>query len=261
LRIKWLHFFSKKNTRHEARKETIFCPKKFQSTPSIRPKKIPTVPNLLRTIFWPKPSTFVPSKAPIQFTKHHRNMARLPKIFVTLALVVGSISVALAQMERTIYQTFEVDSAQTITLDLVGFTHVQIEAWAGNTVLTEVNIQLWDASNDILNYFVEQGRYKFGFEKKGDVATVTTEVRERKVIRTRNGPVDGCLELSSVKIFVPDNYDWTPTIEADSDGAVVEQAPGLLKWRSGVSGNAAEESFADRNKHKLVKTLTKKPAE
>jgi hypothetical protein len=164
-----------------------------------------------------------------------------------------------AQIERTIYQTFEIDSAQTVHLDLVGFTDVQIEAWAGNTVLTEVQVRLWNASTEILNYFVKEGRYKFEFEKKDSTASVTTQVRQRDIIKTKSSGPAGCLELSAVKIFVPDNYIWTKDLEGDSDGTVLEYREGLLIWKSG--NNAADESFEDRNKHKLQKTLTIKPAE
>lgn len=163
-----------------------------------------------------------------------------------------------AQMERTIYQTFEIDSAQQVVLDLVGFTEVEIKAWAGNTILSEVNIQLWNASPDILNYFVENGRYKFTFEKKGENATVSTEVRQRKVIKTKLSGPDGCQEITTLRLFVPDNYQWSDKLEGDSDGTILESRDGFLSWRSGFSNNAGEETFEERNKHKLLKTLLKK---
>ena len=172
-----------------------------------------------------------------------------------LATFLFSAEKVNAQMERTIYQTFEIDSAATVTLDLVGFTEVEVKAWAGNTILTEVNIQLWEASPDILNYFVENGRYKFGFEKKDDKVSINTQVRERKVIKTKLSGPGGCQEIATLRIFVPDNYQWSDQLEGDSDGTILESRDGYLSWRSGYSGNSSDESFEERNKHKILKTL------
>jgi hypothetical protein len=185
----------------------------------------------------------------------------MKKIIMGAMLLLGVLTVTVAQNKRTIYQTFETDSAKTILLDLVGFTDIEIIGWAGNTVLTEVTVQLWDASPTILDHFVDLGRYKFEFKRDGETASITTQTRERKVIKTKISGPNGCLELSAVKIFVPDNYDWTAELEGESDGTVTESKPGLLKWRSGFAGNAEEESREDRNKHKLQKTLTIKPSE
>jgi hypothetical protein len=175
-----------------------------------------------------------------------------------LALFLLPAGTLDAQMERTVYQAFEIDSAATITLDLVGFTEVEIKAWAGNTILSEANIQLWEASPEILNYFVENGRYKFGFEKKGDDVSITTQVRERKVIKTKLSGPSGCQEISTLRLFVPENYQWTDQLEGDSDGSILESKDGYLLWRSGYTGSSGEESFEERNKHKILKTLQKK---
>lgn len=181
------------------------------------------------------------------------------KLFFAVAVGLLLVSTHLhAQMERTIYQTFEIDSAGVIKLDLVGFTEVEVKAWAGNTILTEVNIQLWEASPDILNYFVEKGRYLFGFEKTGDQVAITTQVRERKVIKTKLSGPGGCQEITTLRIFVPENYSWSEQLEGDSDGTILESRDGFLSWRSGYSGNSGDESFEERNKHKLLKTLFRK---
>jgi hypothetical protein len=125
-------------------------------------------------------------------------------------------------------------------------------------VLTEVTVQIWNASPEIVNYFVEQGRYKFGFEKRQDAVSITTQVRERRVIRTKLSGPKGCPEIAKVKIFVPDNYYWSPLPEGDSDGTVKTNTPSMLRWESGYNGNSADESVEDRNKHKLLKTLLKR---
>lgn len=116
---------------------------------------------------------------------------------------------AFAQMERTVYQVFEVDSAQTVTLDIVGFTYPELHVWAGNSILTEANIQIWDASPEIVNFLIEQGRYAFEQEKEGDLLRVFTKIRKREDIKLP-GMHSKCVEQTTVKVFVPDIYDWDP---------------------------------------------------
>lgn len=116
---------------------------------------------------------------------------------------------ASAQMERTVYQVFEVDSIQTVTLDIVGFTYPELHVWAGNSILTEANIQVWDASPEIVNYLIEQGRYSFESEKQNDLLRIFTKVRKREDIKLP-GMKSKCVEQTTVKIFVPDIYEWDP---------------------------------------------------
>lgn len=116
---------------------------------------------------------------------------------------------ASAQMERTVYQVFEVDSIQTVTLDIVGFTYPELHVWAGNSIMTEANIQVWDASPEIVNYLIEQGRYAFDSEKTTDALRVFTKVRKREDIKLP-GMLKKCVEQTTIKVFVPDIYEWNP---------------------------------------------------
>lgn len=129
-----------------------------------------------------------------------------------LFLFFGALSVAFpasAQMERTVYQVFEVDSAQTVTLDIVGFTYPELHVWAGNNILTEANIQVWDATPEIVNYLIDQGRYAFETEKSGDTLRIYTKVRKREDIKLP-GMHSKCVEQTTVKVFIPDIYEWDP---------------------------------------------------
>lgn len=108
-------------------------------------------------------------------------------------------------MERTVYQVFEVDSAiTTITVDVIGFAEVQVSSWAGSSVLTEANIQVWNASPEIVKFLIDEGRYAFLTENKSNIQEITSKVRERKPIKTRAGE---CTEIATVKIFVPDTFE------------------------------------------------------
>lgn len=117
---------------------------------------------------------------------------------------------ASAQMERTVYQVFEVDSVQTVTLDIVGFTYPELHVWAGNSILTEANIQVWDASLEVVNELIKAGRYAFDSEKSGDLLRIFTKVRKREDFKLP-GMKTKCVEQTTIKVFIPDIYEWDPT--------------------------------------------------
>lgn len=130
------------------------------------------------------------------------------RCFALLLFILSSVRLS-AQMERTVYQVFEVDSIQTVILDIVGFTYPELHVWAGNNILTEANIQVWEASPEIVNYLIDQGRYAFDFEKKEDVLRVFTKIRKREDIKLP-GMKTKCVEQTTVKVFIPDIYEWDP---------------------------------------------------
>jgi hypothetical protein len=112
---------------------------------------------------------------------------------------------AQAQMERTMYQVFEVDSFKFISLDLADI--YDIEVWGGSSILIETNIQISHASPEILDFLIKEGRY----DVKADTVSPTelllaTKIRNRKPIKT---PAGECTELPAAKIFVPDVFIWT----------------------------------------------------
>ena len=121
--------------------------------------------------------------------------------FVAVAAFLSCTLSALAQMERTVYQSFEIDSVQTITLDIVG--DYEINVWAGNSILTETNIQIWKASPQLLDYFIEEGRYEIVAVTTPSSATLSSKHPTRKPIKTKT---DECTEIVTLKIFVPDNF-------------------------------------------------------
>ncbi|MCC6460990.1 MAG: hypothetical protein IT260_11000 [Saprospiraceae bacterium] len=114
-----------------------------------------------------------------------------------------------AQMERTVYQVFEVDSIQNISLDIVGFTYPELHVWAGNSIMTEANIQVWEAAPEVVNELIKQGRYAFESEKTGDLLRVFTKVRKREDFKLP-GMKTKCVEQTTVKVFIPDIYEWDP---------------------------------------------------
>ncbi|MBP6812040.1 MAG: hypothetical protein KA138_11000 [Saprospiraceae bacterium] len=127
------------------------------------------------------------------------------RLITILFLVIGNNAVN-AQMERTMYQVFEVDSAKTIALDIVGI--YEVHTWAGSSVLVETNIQIWDASREILGFLIKDGRYDVSMDSSaGPTPTelkIFTKIKERKPIKRLDG--QKCLEIATAKIFIPDTF-------------------------------------------------------
>ena len=109
-------------------------------------------------------------------------------------------------MERTTYQTFEVDSARVINLDIMG--EYEIKTWAGSNLLVETNVQIWDANKEILNFLIREGRYDLATDSTADPhpreIRISTRYTERKPVKKKDG--GKCLEIAVTRIFIPDTY-------------------------------------------------------
>jgi len=84
----------------------------------------------------------------------------------------------------------------------------QVEYWSGNTILVETNVRLDNASQVILDYFIQTERYKV--VTKIYPATVVFKMKDmiRKAIQTRNG---ACAENILLRIFVPEGIEVSST--------------------------------------------------
>lgn len=112
---------------------------------------------------------------------------------------------ASAQMTRTMYQVFEIDSVKRVTLDLAGL--YELHTWAGNSMMIENNIEISHASPEILDFLIKEGRYDVVSDTISPTEwRIYTKIRDRKPIKT---PAGECTEIATVKIFVPDTYLWS----------------------------------------------------
>lgn len=130
---------------------------------------------------------------------------RLPQ-FLSLCFCLVCGFQAQAQMERTMYQVFEVDSAQTVHFEVAG--EYEILEWAGNSILVETNVQIWDASREILADLIKLGRYDLATDSTAGPnpkqIRIFTKHLNRKSIKRLDG--QKCLEIAVTKIFVPDTF-------------------------------------------------------
>lgn len=131
------------------------------------------------------------------------------KPFHILLLLLGLClsTPAHAQMVRTLYQLFEVDSVQTIQLEISDI--YEINTWAGNSVLIETTIKLGNGSPEILDFLIKKGRYDVAIDSsmKESIRLYTKMPdRDKNKLKTPAGEVT---EIPEAKIFVPDTFIWT----------------------------------------------------
>ena len=120
-------------------------------------------------------------------------------------LALLSATLAHAQMQRTMYQVFEVDSVKTAQLDILDI--YELHHWAGNSILVETNVQISNASPEILDHLIKNGRYDVTMDTvaPGQVK-IYTKLKDRKMVKT---PAGECTELPMAKIFIPDTFLWS----------------------------------------------------
>lgn len=125
----------------------------------------------------------------------------MKKVFAIAALLL-SVNSTYAQLQKTIHKTFPLDSAETVELDLYGDDYV-IETWAGDNILTETKIKLYNASKNILNFFLERGRYEIQGKMEESILILTSKNKNRPPIKNKDLE---CHEVISLRIFMPDTF-------------------------------------------------------
>ncbi len=106
-----------------------------------------------------------------------------------------------AQLQKILHQSFDIEEVTSISLDLYG--EYELEKWAGNTILTETHIQLYDASPNIMDFYVKQGRYDMEGTLDGEHFKMISKDKVRKTLKTKEGE---CFEFIKLRIFIPEDF-------------------------------------------------------
>ncbi|MCF8282889.1 MAG: hypothetical protein K9J45_21020 [Bacteroidales bacterium] len=136
-------------------------------------------------------------------------------------LLVGSILFlalsAFGQLEKTIHQTFDLASKANVELDLYG--EYTLIPWAGNNILVETKIQLFNSSASILKHFIEKDqRYLIEADTSSNgLLKLYSHDMKRSSLRTKTGAES--TEVVETRIFIPENF-----IIRDDKNLVLEAA-------------------------------------
>ncbi len=128
-------------------------------------------------------------------------------------------SASYGQLEKTIHQTFDVNEKATVQLDLYG--EYTLVPWAGNNILVETKIQLYNSSASILKHFIEKDqRYLIEADTSASHSLkLFSHDKKRSTLRTKSGAES--TEIVETRIFVPENYairdDKTLVLEASKN--------------------------------------------
>lgn len=124
--------------------------------------------------------------------------------FIKLFFVLVTISFGttlFGQLKETVHQTFEIEDAQSINLDLAG--DYEIVKWAGNTLMSKTYIELSDARPSILNFYLKDGRYELEGTTSGESFSLVAKDKTRRPIKYKDL---NCYEYTNVVIYVPDDF-------------------------------------------------------
>lgn len=127
----------------------------------------------------------------------------MKKLIIVCLCVALSAATGFGQVRKTMHQVIEVDSATVIAFDLYGDKN-RLVGWAGDNLLIETRIVLYECSEAIFEHFFKAGRYDIETAKEGGELRLKSKDSERRAIKTRTGE---CFEVHDVKIFVPDAFE------------------------------------------------------
>jgi hypothetical protein len=137
------------------------------------------------------------------FEKPHMRIA-FPLVFLLLAAHSG-----LAQLKKTLHQTFELpDSATCLIFQLYeddGFTYT-ILPWAGNNIMAESKISVYKATQGIFNRLLADQRYELEAVEGKDTLAIRSFDLKRVPLRYEGKLA---IEEGEVRIFIPDEFKQT----------------------------------------------------
>lgn len=116
-------------------------------------------------------------------------------------ILLGALP-APAQLEKTLHQTFDLEGASNLTIEIPN--DYVIEPWASSYLMTETHVLLFGASPSILTHLVEEElRYQLDPELSEGMFKLSNHDKKREDIHTHFGSFT---EVVKVKIFVPEKY-------------------------------------------------------
>jgi hypothetical protein len=107
-----------------------------------------------------------------------------------------------AQVNTTLHETIPADDPKEIRLRLVG--SYSVEPWAGNTILAETEVKLYDAAPHVLNFFVkEKNRYGLDTLQQDSILTIKSFDSIRVPIKYKETE---CYEEVHLRLLIPDSF-------------------------------------------------------
>ncbi|MEL7021577.1 MAG: hypothetical protein AAGK47_08215 [Bacteroidota bacterium] len=160
--------------------------------------------------------------------------------YISLCCVLVFNALTLhAQLEKILHHTFVLDSVDLVMLDVAG--EIVIEPWAGNAIMTETHIKIYDSSKGIIDYFVKAGRYDVIAESEQDKQlTLLSKDKIRRPIRTKSGV---CHEEVVIRIFIPEEFEAEGANMLKRITPIEEETPQTTAPQSTPNTESQDSSF------------------
>lgn len=114
----------------------------------------------------------------------------------------ASANPALAQFSKTMHSSFPTDDIQTIKISLVD--NVTVEHWAGNTILVQTDVRLYNASKGLFDFLTgEDGRYQVDAGTDGTTLNLVNVKPSRAELNSKQGTTR---EEINVKVLLPEDF-------------------------------------------------------
>lgn len=121
---------------------------------------------------------------------------------VTTLLLLSNLS---AQIHRSLHKTYALeDSITSINIDIFEHDEQEVVQWAGNTIMTETQVQLFGASEGVLNHYIDTGRYEIELVVEEKDLKIISKDMVRRPIKTTSGD---CSELVKIRFYVPEEFE------------------------------------------------------
>ncbi|HHH50245.1 MAG TPA: hypothetical protein ENK52_04625 [Saprospiraceae bacterium] len=120
------------------------------------------------------------------------------------AIVIACLlfsGVGSAQVEKILHATFDVDTLEALSFDITG--EYVIEKWAGNMILIETVVKLYDANSNVLKFFIKEGRYDLELKMENGISSLSSKNNRSHPIKTSKGE---CVEETFIKVLIPENF-------------------------------------------------------
>ena len=93
-------------------------------------------------------------------------------------------SQAQAQLKKTLHKVFEVpETANLLVFNIYEGDSYDVIPWAGNTIMTETQVEMSKASRGVFDFFLEEGRYDFITAPQSDSLIISSKDLLRRVIK------------------------------------------------------------------------------
>jgi hypothetical protein len=110
-----------------------------------------------------------------------------------------------SQISRTTYEVIPSENITHVNVQMDG--DVVVERWTGDRVMIETKVDIYNASNSLVEFLIKEGRYELDKQPAGSSITLSNR-KNNKAITIKGIMVS---EILKQRVFVPEKMTFTQT--------------------------------------------------